>query len=247
MGEKQSFIMPLTGRLITAYDATKIVQSDREGIEVNFQTLNNFLYTDRGIKGAPGMSKINSTALSSFPKIENVFQFRKTQPDESHILTQSFDSNEDNGTVFKNDAVIPNTGDFNATALHTDARTSGSITAFAQNGTRVIVTSASHGRQNGEEIVISGTTSYNGIFLIESITTDTYNIPATFVADDATGTWATRRQGRMSNAPLAHMCYCNGEETMAWGGDQSKVAGFILFDDNAGGFLKDFTEQVKNT
>jgi len=247
MGEKQSLTMPLTGRLISAYDATKIVQSDNEGVEINFQTLINMLYTDRGIKGPPGMSKINSTALSSFPNIESVFQFRKTQPDESHVLVQSFDSNEDNGTVFRNNAVIPNTGDFNATALHTDTRTSGSITAFAQNGTRVTVTSASHNRQNGEELVISGTTSYNGIFSIENVTTDTFDIVATFVADDATGTWATRLQGRFSNAPLAHMCYCNGEETMAWGGEESKVAGFILYDDDAGGFLKDFTEQVKNT
>ena len=247
MGKISPFIMPLTGRLISAYDGTKIVQSDQQGVEVNFQTLNNFLYTDRGIKGPPGMTPINSTALTSFPKIENVFQFRKTQPDESHVMVQSFDSNEDNGTVFRNSAVIPNTGDFNSTALHTDDRSSGSITAFAQNGTRVTVTSASHNRQNGEEVVISVTTSYDGIFRIENITTDTFDIVATFVADDATGTWAIRRQGRFSNAPLAHMCYCNGEETMAWGGDESKVAGFILFDDNAASFLKDFTEQVKTT
>jgi len=240
--------MSLTGRQITAYDPTKIVQSDQQGVEVNFQTLNNLQYTDRGIIGTPGMSKINSTtALTSFPKIDNVFQFNKTQPDESHVMVQAFDSNEDNSTVFKNDTVIPNTGDFNSTAVHTDARSSGSITAFAQNGTRVTVTSAAHLRQNGEMVVISGTTSYNGIHVVESQTTNAFDIVATFVANDATGTWATRRQGRFSNAPITHMCYCNGQETMIWGGDQSKVAGFVLFDANAGTFIKDFSEQVKNT
>ncbi len=246
MGEKKSFIMPLTGRLITAFDATKIVQSDQQGVEVNFQTLVNFLYTDRGIQGAPGMSKINSTALSS-PRIENVFQYRKTQPDESHVVVQAFDTNEDNGKVFTNDAVIPNTSDFNSTALHTDTRSSGSITAFVANGTRTTVTSAAHGRQNGETIVISGTTSYDGIFHVEAATTNTYDINFTFVADDATGTWATRLPGRFSNAPLSHLNYCNGVDNMIWGGDESKVAGFILFDDNAASFTKDFTEQVKNT
>lgn len=246
MGEKKSFIMPLTGRLITAYDATKIVQSDQQGVEVNFQTLVNLIYTDRGIRGAPGMSKINSTALSS-PRIENVFQYRKTQPDESHVLACTYDTNEDNGKVFTNDAVIPNTGDFNPIALHTDTRSSGSITAFAANGTRTTVSSAAHGRQNGEKIVISGTTSYNGIFHVEAATTNTYDINATFVADDATGTWATRLGGRFSNAPLSHLNYCNGVDNMIWGGDESKIAGFILFDDNAGSFTKDFTEQVKNT
>lgn len=247
MGEIKSFQMPLTGRLITGYDATKIVQADREGVEVNFQTLNNFLYTDKGIKGPPGMTPINSTALT-WPNIENVFQFRKTNPDESHVMVQGFSANEYTSVVDSHDVAIPNTGDFGVhTNLHVDSNTTGSITAFAANGTRVTVTSADHKRQNGEELAITGTTSYDGIFAVENATTDTFDIPAPFVADDATGTWGTRRQGRFSHAPLAHMCYCNGAETMAWGGVESKIAGFILFDDNAGSFTKDYTEQVKNT
>jgi hypothetical protein len=249
LGKISPFIMSLTGRLITAYDPTKIVQSDQQGVEVNFQVLNNLQYTDRGIMGTPGMSKINSaTALTNFPKIENVFQFNKTQPDESHVMVQAYDINEDNSNVFKNDTVIPNTGDFNPTAVHTDVRTSASITAFAANGlSRTTVTSAGHDRQNGEQIVISGTTSYSGIFVVENEATDTFDIVTAFVADDATGTWATRVEGRFSNAPIAHMCYCNGQETMIWGGDQSKVAGFILFDANADTFTRDYSEQVKNT
>ncbi len=69
----------------------------------------------------------------------------------------------------------------------------GSITAFADSttapGVDTTVTSASHGLSNGEVVVITGTTSYNGTWTIENVTTDTFDIIIAFVADDATGTW----------------------------------------------------------
>jgi len=67
---------------------------------------------------------------------------------------------------------------------------SGSITAFADAGSgSVTVTSASHGLSDDEKIEISGTTSYNGIFTVDNVTTDTFTIVDTWVADDATGSW----------------------------------------------------------
>lgn len=67
----------------------------------------------------------------------------------------------------------------------------GSITAFANaGGGEVTVTSAAHGLANGNIVEILGTTSYNGIFTIQDVTTNTFNIVAAFVADDATGTWS---------------------------------------------------------
>jgi hypothetical protein len=66
----------------------------------------------------------------------------------------------------------------------------GSITAFADgSGGKVVVTSAAHGLGNGAHVTISGTTSYNGDFKITEVTTNTYEIVDTWVADDATGTW----------------------------------------------------------
>ncbi|MHC4180582.1 MAG: hypothetical protein ACYSWU_24035 [Planctomycetota bacterium] len=44
-------------------------------------------------------------------------------------------------------------------------------------------------------MVIAGTTSYNGIWVIETVATNTFVIDQTFVADDATGTWRTLSQG----------------------------------------------------
>jgi len=65
----------------------------------------------------------------------------------------------------------------------------GAITVFANGTGKVIVTSAGHGLSNGDKIEIGGTTSYNGIWTIADVATDTFTIPATWVANDATGGW----------------------------------------------------------
>ncbi len=51
------------------------------------------------------------------------------------------------------------------------------------------VTDPSHGLISGNEIVISGTTNYNGTYTISDVATNTFVIQKTFVADDGTGTW----------------------------------------------------------
>tara|TARA_Y100000310_G_scaffold236502_1_gene239703 strand:+ start:19908 stop:23663 length:3756 start_codon:yes stop_codon:yes gene_type:complete len=241
------FQFSLTGKLITSVDPTRLILEDDGGtIKDNFKSLKNIRYTDNGIRGIRGMSKINSTALSTQLKARNIHHFAKSQPVESHVLVQAFDTNIDNSKVWRNSTSIPNTGDFNGTALHTDARTTGSITAFAASGTRVQVTSAAHGRQNGDSITITGTTSYNGTFTTQDVATNTFIINDTFVADDATGTWATRTKGRFTNGQLGRLLYCNGDETMVWGGDQARLSKFIVYDPN-GTFLYDYTEKVQNT
>jgi hypothetical protein len=69
--------------------------------------------------------------------------------------------------------------------------TTGTITAFADTGDslHVTVTDAAHGLSDSDVVQISGTTSYNGTFGISSVTTNTFDIVDTWVADDATGTW----------------------------------------------------------
>lgn len=67
---------------------------------------------------------------------------------------------------------------------------SGSITVFADaGGGEVTVTSADHGNAADNIIEITETTNYDGIYTIQSVTTDTFNIIATWVSDDATGSW----------------------------------------------------------
>jgi len=66
----------------------------------------------------------------------------------------------------------------------------GNITAFADGGSgTVTVTSAAHGLLEGQSVIISGTTNYNGTFQISSVTTNTFKITDTWVVNDATGTW----------------------------------------------------------
>jgi len=70
-----------------------------------------------------------------------------------------------------------------------DAKT-GSITHFADAGAgQITVTSAAHGLSNGDYVTISGTTNYNGWFLVANVATNTFEITDTWVSDDATGTW----------------------------------------------------------
>jgi len=71
-----------------------------------------------------------------------------------------------------------------------DIPNAGAITAFADGGGgTVTVTSAGHALSNGDVVVISNTTSYNGTFTISGVTTDTFKITDTWVADDATGNY----------------------------------------------------------
>lgn len=70
------------------------------------------------------------------------------------------------------------------------ADSTGAITAFADAGSgKVTVTSNGHGLLDGEVVGIQGTTSYNGVFVISGKTDNTFNITATWVANDATGNW----------------------------------------------------------
>jgi hypothetical protein len=69
-------------------------------------------------------------------------------------------------------------------------RVSSSITSFADaGGGQVTVESVNHGLSSGASVEHTGTTNYNGSFLATNITVDTYEITATWVSDDATGTW----------------------------------------------------------
>jgi hypothetical protein len=172
------FQFGLIGKLLTSIDSTRLSHEKQSTvIDDNFKTLKNMRYHDNGIRGVRGMSKINSTALSTHPKIRNIHQFTKSQPAENHIIVQAFNGALTESKVLRNDTAIPSTGDFSSTALHTDA---------------------------------SGA---------------------------ATGRFASGRLGRL--------LYCNGEETLVWGGNEARLSQFVVYDPN-GTFLYDYTDKVQN-
>ena len=65
----------------------------------------------------------------------------------------------------------------------------GAITAFGTNGAdQVTATVASHGLLTGDRVNISGTTNYNGNYIIYKIDANTFWFSHTWLGDDATGT-----------------------------------------------------------
>lgn len=75
---------------------------------------------------------------------------------------------------------------------------SGSITAFADagGGQVTVTTSTAHGYANNHVMRITGTTNYNGSYVISNVTSTSFRITKTFVATE-TGTWnATLQSGQ---------------------------------------------------
>ena len=69
------------------------------------------------------------------------------------------------------------------------------LTAFA-NGTDgdasdVTVTCANHGFSNGDSVIVSGTTNYNGTYTIDQVATDTFDIEVSFNAGETAGSSTT--------------------------------------------------------
>jgi hypothetical protein len=73
--------------------------------------------------------------------------------------------------------------------LNKDTLDQGDITLYVANGGATTVTSIGHGLLTGAAIAIAGSTSYDGFHTISNVTTDTFDIPVTFVADEANSRW----------------------------------------------------------
>ena len=108
-------VIPLKGRLITASDGTEIGE--------NFKALTNMRYTPTAIEGVNGMTKINADTImdATYLKTRNGFHFRKSQPAESHVLVQAYNTDLTASQVLENTTAIPSQGDFAATELHTNS------------------------------------------------------------------------------------------------------------------------------
>ncbi len=70
-------------------------------------------------------------------------------------------------------------------------RATGTIASFADatGGQVTVTTDAPHGMSNKQVTTITGTTSYNGDFLITNVSASAFEITDTWVANDATGAW----------------------------------------------------------
>ena len=90
--------------------------------------------------------------------------------------------------VSGNAPIVDETNDWMVSTLDRNAD-SFSITGFADGGGgQVIVTCDTNATPEGDSIVISGTTNYNGTFTATNVSGFTFEITDTWVSDDVTGT-----------------------------------------------------------
>lgn len=91
----------------------------------NFTTLQNTRYGENGLEGVQGYTKINTTALNaSYHNIRNGYQLRTERINKSYVLVHATHTSckESNAAkIYENRTAIPDAGDFEATALYTDA------------------------------------------------------------------------------------------------------------------------------
>ena len=117
---RKQFQVAYTGKWRPSIDGAMMAEGD-------MQTLTNMRYTDSGIKSISGMSKINTTALTTYTKLRSGLHFRNKRPPtaESHVLVQAFNSAESQAVVKDNATAVPSQGDFASTTLYTDTAGSG--------------------------------------------------------------------------------------------------------------------------
>ena len=99
----------------------------------NYTELKNLRYSREtiGLEGVSGYTKINTTPLSTYTKIRSGKQLRSNRTVKTYVLVQAENSGETASQVFQNQTTIPDQGDFEGTALHTDATGAG-VGRFAE-------------------------------------------------------------------------------------------------------------------
>lgn len=91
----------------------------------NFAELENYRYGENGVERVAGYSKINTTALTANYRGRSGFQLKTPHSTASYVLIQEYNADLSGSVVKSNTTAIPNQGDFNGTAVHTDASGAG--------------------------------------------------------------------------------------------------------------------------
>ena len=243
---KKHLEIPLTGKLMLSEPST---------IGTNFRTLTNMRYTDATIQGIAGNTKINPVPMVTNLKTRNTFHFKKTQPSESHILAQIYDTALSTSGVFDNLTPIPNTGHFNElmtldVAPATPWSVGDTITGLTSNKTCVIVewlTSTTYViRSRSGAFTLDETLTNGSVTANQGATRPIFSLRPRWTDSSGAG------RGYFSDAPDGKVVYCNGVDTLIWGGRETKIGAFITSTaavGNDGVFTgaQDLTDKVSNT
>lgn len=144
---------PLTGKLITSEDPVII--------GANFRTLKNMRYTRTNPKGIGGHSKINTTALTTFPKTRSGIHFRKEQPAESHVLIESYNAGLTASEIYDNVTAVPGAGDFVPSIFTPDTEGGIGRWSLAPNGYVAYANGEETCVWGGEEAYVGGFINYD--------------------------------------------------------------------------------------
>ena len=243
---KKHLEIPLTGKLMLSEPST---------IGTNFRTLTNMRYTDATIQGIAGNTKINPVPMVTNLKTRNTFHFKKTQPSESHILAQIYDTALSTSGVFDNLTPIPNTGHFNElmtldVAPATPWSVGDTITGLTSNKTCVIVewlTSTTYViRSRSGAFTLDETLTNGSVTANQGATRPIFSLRPRWTDSSGAG------RGYFSDAPDGKVVYCNGVDTLIWGGRETKIGAFItstaaVGDDGVFTGAQDLTDKVSNT
>ena len=202
----------------------------------NYKTLQNMRYTNDGIEGINGYSKINPTLINvNYYQPRAGFHFKKDRPSETHALIQAYNYDGTISKLFDNKTAIPNVGNFETAALHTD-ESYGTFTGTYGHAISAVTA------------LYSPTATHAiGVGALMSATA-THAMFAEAIYVPAVITYETLRS-RFSKGPMNTMIYSNSVKTKVWGGDSSRVAAFIVSDAAVTEYAtngKNYTEQVNN-
>jgi hypothetical protein len=238
--------IPLTGKFLTGEPAT---------IGNNFRTLDNLRYTDTHLKGVQGYTKINTPAMATYLKTRNSFQFIKSQPSESHLLAEAYDTAISARRILTNDCTIPSAGHFNElmtldVAPATEWLEGETITGATSLKSCVIVkvltttTYIVKGRTGTftlGEVLSNGTVTAD-----QGAANPTFSLYSLYTPD------ATTSVGSFINVPDGQIAYCNGVDTCMWGGYEMPVTAFLtstaaVGNDGTATSPKDYSIRMQNT
>ena len=176
--EKKAKEIPFTGKWVSDVDPVVVGE--------NFTTLKNMRYTEAGIRGVAGMSKINTTALSPV-LTRSAYHFRKATPSENHLLLQLYASGT--GKVYSLESTVPGTS--NTLTLLADESTGASRGYFspAPGGSVIFCNSVQTLIWGGNEQRIGAFIEYDpgGAFWYDHTEKLRDNLPATYASTVGAG------------------------------------------------------------
>ena len=152
----------------------------------NYQTLQNLRYTDDGVEGVSGYTKVNTSAIATYTRPTIGHQLRTDKTIDSFILLHMEDGSG-NGRIFANTTTPGSAGNFDTTRR------------LDVNGNAYFADSQAN------------------------------IIP------------------RFSDAPQGNIAYCNGKESIIFGGDEQRAGAVFTTNTNSLDLPIDVTEKANNT